>query len=211
MACPDFERLLDYCEDRVSGLTARLVATHLASGCRSCADAVVWYRRLRALAAGDDGLEPPAWVLKRAVHLFEEWAKPREDDFREDDTGDRLIAALVFDSLARPALAGMRLAETGDQQLLYRAGAYSIDAQISFSGRPEAHLIGQVLREGEYGFESVAGLSVTLTGRQVVCATVTNPVGEFTLPGIVPGEYELAVATSEGVILIPRLPVTPPG
>ena len=211
MACPDFERLLDYCEDRMSGHTARLVATHLASGCRSCTEAVDWYRRVRALAAGDDGLEPPAWVLKGAVQLFEEWAKPREADFREDDMGDRLVAALIFDSLARPALAGVRLAETGDQQLLYRAGAYSIDAQISFSGRAEANLIGQVLREGEYGFESVAGLSVTLTAGREVRATVTNPVGEFTLPGVVPGEYELAVATSDGVILIPRLPVTPPG
>jgi hypothetical protein len=207
MACPDFEQLLDYCEDRVKGPAAQLVVAHLASGCQPCAEDVAWYKRVRALAAGDADIDPPAWVVKRAVQLFEGRAKPHKDDRR-----DCLIAALVFDSLVRPALSGVRLAETSNQQLLYRAGTYSIDAQITFSGPSRADLIGQVLRESEYGFESVAGLSITVScDRRAVGTAVTNPVGEFTLNGLAPGEYELTVETSEGMILIPRLPVAPPG
>ena len=206
MTCPEFEQLLDYCEGRISAHTTGVVAAHLASGCSSCTRAVDWYQRLRTIARSDDSLDPPSWILKRAVQLFEAWSKPREFA-----SLDNLIASLVFDSMARPSLAGVRLAETGNQQLLYRAGNYSIDAQITFSEQARAELIGQVLRDGEYSFESVAGLSITLTsGRHPVCATKTNMVGEFTIPDLVPGEYELSVETGEGVILIPRLPVTPP-
>ena len=55
------------------------------------------------------------------------------------------LATLVFDSFARPQLAGIRSTETANRQLLYRAGDYSIDLQIAPSTGARGDLIGQVL------------------------------------------------------------------
>src|SRR6185295_4634470 len=85
------------------------------------------------------------------------------------------VASLVFDSFARPALAGVRSTETTNRQLLYRAGDYSIDLQIAPAERAKAELIGQALKEGETSFESVAGLKLEITsGDKLVCSTVTD-------------------------------------
>ena len=206
MACPDFEQLLDYCDGRITENEKRRVADHLATGCQRCAEDINWFERLRDLAAGDDRLAPPAWVLKRAIHLFQEQARPRADA-----RPACLIATMIFNSQMRPAIAGARLAETSNQQLLYRADNYSIDAQITFTEPSSADLIGQVLRDGEYGFESVAGLSITVSrDGQAVCETLTNTVGEFSLHDLAPGEYDVTVETAEGMILIQQLPVAPP-
>ncbi|HXG65832.1 MAG TPA: hypothetical protein VNO70_12060 [Blastocatellia bacterium] len=207
MKCPGFEQLLDYCDGRLGERDAQTVAAHLASGCQRCAQDLEWYRRVRAIAASDDGVDPPAWVLKRALRLFENYAPPRQEGHL-----DRLIASLVFDSRAQPTLSGVRSAEAGNRQLLYRAGQYSVDVQITFSEQSGADLIGQVLRGGEFRFESVAGLVVEVAQKgQPAYSTVTNAVGEFILGNIACGEYEVAVWTNEGAIIIPQLPVMPSG
>jgi hypothetical protein len=202
MACPDFAELLNYCDGRTND-DAQLVAAHLSSGCRRCLEEVGWYERVCAIAASDSCKDPPAWVFKRALQLFETVAQPRADRF------DR-FAALVFDSLARPVLAGVRLAETSSRQMLYRAGVHSIDVQITFPGPSGADLMGQILLDSEFQFESVSGLLIQVAHQgQAVCATVTNAVGEFTLHDIAHNEYDLSIETKEGVIIVPRLPVTP--
>lgn len=200
--CPGFKELLDYCDGHINDRNVQLVAAHLSSGCRRCAQDVDWYERVRALATSDDCKDPPAWVFKRALQLFENQAQPRADRI------DRL-AALVFDSLARPVLVGVRLAETSNRQLLYRAGGYSIDVQITFPSPSRANLIGQILRVNECRYESVAGLSIQVTHQgQAVCSTVTTATGEFALHDIAHDNYDLSVETKERVIIVPRLPVT---
>lgn len=207
MKCPGFEQLVDYFDGHISGQDAETIAAHLAVGCRRCGENFAWYKHVRAIAAGDDSIEPPAWVLKRALQLFDAQARPRAAEHL-----GRLVASLVFDSFARPVLSGVRLAEMSNRQLLYRADKYSVDVQIVFSGQASADLIGQVLRESEYRFESVAGLSLkVIHNAQTVCSTATNAVGEFTLNAIAHGEYDLWIETGEGTIIVPRLPISPRG
>lgn len=203
MECPGFDKLLDYCDGYLTGREAQLVADHLSQGCRGCADGAAWYRRVRVVAASDDTYDPPPWVFKRALQLFDAQTRPRTDRFSR-------LSSLVFDSLARPAPTGVRSMETSNRQLLYRAGVYSIDLQISFPKQSGADLIGQILRESESRFESVAGLAIQMTRKgQKIYATITNEVGEFTLNDIAQNQYDLSVETNEGIIVIPRLPVTP--
>lgn len=71
MKCPTFERLMDYLDGRLAGGEADRVALHLASCCTGCADSRDWYGRLRAVTVADDSVEPPQWVLKRALKIFE--------------------------------------------------------------------------------------------------------------------------------------------
>jgi len=206
MKCPGFDQLMDYCEGLLDDRDVQLVAAHLASGCRQCAENHRWYERMRDIAAGDVSIEPPPWVLKRAVKLFHKNLAGHNDV----DSLGRLVALLTFDSWSQSALAGVRLAETANRQLLYSAGQYSIDLQIVLSGVSPIDMTGQILRKNESRFESVWGLSLSLMREgDIVHNTVTNQVGEFTIRPAEPGEYELLIETRDGIIIVSRLPITP--
>jgi hypothetical protein len=203
MRCPGFERLIDYLDNRLAESDRASVGAHLATGCMACGENRTWYERVRLAASTDDSVAPPPWVFKRAVKIFEKTQRPG----LAERVG-QAIASLVFDSFARPALAGVRASETANRQLLYRAGDYSIDLQIVQSDPPNAELIGQVLREGEANFESVSGLKLEIVqGDRSVSSAVTDQMGEFRVSGIEHGVYDLRVELSEGNITVPDLPI----
>lgn len=205
MSCPSFERLVDFLDERLDGAEAARVATHLASNCPACAETTGWYQRVRAVAASDDSIAPPSWVFKRALRIFD---APRQTRKLTERIG-HAIASLVFDSFARPALAGVRSTETSNRQLLYQAGDYSVDLQIIPSEPAHADLIGQVLRQGEPSFESVSGLKLDIaTSGGIVFSAVTDETGEFKISGMEQGVYDLRVELSEGSITVPDLPVS---
>jgi hypothetical protein len=204
MRCPSFERIIDYLDNRLSEAEASLVAKHIADDCPVCGESRDWYQRVRIAAASDDTVAPPPWVLKRAVKIFE----MQRDRPKLATRIGQAIAALVFDSFASHALAGVRSTETANRQLLYRAGDYSIDLQIALSGHTRADLIGQVLKESEPTFESVAGLKLDIArGDKIVCSAVTDAMGEFKVSGMERGVYNLRVELFEGSITVPDLPV----
>src|SRR5215210_6181044 len=101
MKCPSFERLIDYLDNRLDRAEADRFTGHLSAGCPNCAETRDWYERVRVLAAGDESTEPPPWVLKRAVRIFE--GQPGRPRLAERI--GQAVASLVFDSLARPAMA----------------------------------------------------------------------------------------------------------
>ena len=204
MKCPAFEQVIDYLDGKLSPADAARVAAHLASDCAACAETRTWYERVREVAAGDDSAAPPAWVFKRAVRIFETARRPR----LAQRVGEA-IARLVFDSFARPQLAGIRSTETANRQLLYRAADYSVDLQVAPMDETRADLIGQVLREDEETFESVTSLWVTVArGDEPLYSTVTDERGEFKIGGVAYGTYDLRVELADGRITIPGLPVT---
>lgn len=203
MKCPGFERLLDYLDGDLAAADAARMAAHLASDCAACAANRQWYQQVRTLAATDETTEPPAWVTKRALRIFET-QRPRLVERIQE-----AIAALVFDSLARPQMAGVRSTETANRQLLYQAGDFHIDLQIAPVGESHADLVGQVLREGETTFESVAHLPVSvLLGGKTVYEATTNEMGEFVIKGVGQGDYDLRVETNEGSVTAYGVPVT---
>jgi hypothetical protein len=203
MTCPGFEQLLDFFDGRLDRDAAASVATHLALGCGQCDGDRAWYQQVKVVAASDDSIEPPPWVLKRAVRLFN---LPRVR-MNAGARVDRVVAALVFDSLKGLALAGVRSSGVEGRQLLYRADDYNIDVQVAAS-ESRAELTGQVLREGELMFESVAGLQLELMRNGgTILSTVTNDRGEFTIPAIDFGSYDLRVDLNEASITIVGLPI----
>lgn len=203
MTCPGFEQLLDYFDGRLDRDAAASVATHLAVGCGQCDGDRAWYQQVKVVASNDDSIEPPPWVLKRAVRLFN---LPRVRMNVGARVG-RVVASLVFDNLRGPALAGVRSSGVEGRQLLYRADDYSIDVQVAAS-QSRAELTGQVLREGELMFESVAGLQLELMRNGgTILSTVTNDRGEFTIPAVDFGSYDLRVDLNEASITIVGLPI----
>jgi hypothetical protein len=203
MRCPGLEKLIDYLDNRLAEPDRADVGRHLATGCTACGETRDWYASVRVAASTDDSVAPPPWVLKRAIRIFDAAPRPR--------LAERIgqaIASLIFDSFARPALAGVRSSETANRQLLYRAGDYSIDLQIAPSEETRAVLIGQILREGESNFESVSGLKLEIVqGETPVSSAVTDEMGEFKISGVKHGVYDLRVELSEGNITVPDLPI----
>ena len=204
MNCPSFERLVDHLDERLEEAESSEVAAHLAGGCATCTKTAGWYQRVRLIAANDDTIAPPSWVFKRALRIIE---KQRNLPALIERIGQS-IASLVFDSFSGPVLAGVRSTETADRQLLYRAGDYSVDLQITPSENSRADLIGQVLQEGA-SFESVSRLKLhILMGGQVVVSTMTDEMGEFIISGMKQGVYDLRVELPEGSITVPDVPIT---
>ncbi len=204
MNCPSFKNLIAYLDGETVEASNEALAAHLDSGCAKCAASRQWYESVKAIAASDLAKDAPQWVLKRALKLFE---TPTTRGNCIESFG-RLIASLVFDSLAGPALAGARSVAAADRQLLYRANHYSIDLQLAALAETGAELTGQILREGEFKFESVSGLELTLVreGRKIL-STMTNKFGEFSMATLEVGEYDLQIETDEISITVVGLPV----
>lgn len=203
MDCPGFEKMIDYLDGRLAATEAALIERHLASGCASCASTGHWYRRVKAIASRDDSVEPPGWVLKRAMKAFLAHRDSYSVDIPEQ------MAILVFDSLYRPEIAGMRSTSVADRQLLYSAAGYSVDLQIARSGLSAVNVMGQILKDGEQGFESVSGLPLELAKAGTTAAmAVTDAVGEFTIDGIISGEYDFHFEGRERRILIAGVPLS---
>ncbi|HVG18467.1 MAG TPA: zf-HC2 domain-containing protein [Blastocatellia bacterium] len=204
MKCPSFERLIDYLDDRLDRAEADRFATHLSAGCPQCAETRDWYERVRVIAASDESIEPPSWVFKRAVRIFEN--KPSRP--RLVERMGQVFATLIFDSLAQPAVAGVRSTETTNRQLLYRAGDYSIDLQVAPAEHLRTDLTGQILKEGELAFDSVSGLRLEISrGGAPVFSTVTGDLGEFKISGVDYGVYDLRVDVGNGSITVEGLPL----
>ena len=204
MTCPGFQQILDYLDGRLDRAAADVVSAHLALGCSQCDGDREWYQQVKLIASSDDSIEPPPWVLKRALRVFD---TPRVRMSLAGRVG-RVVAALVFDSLRQPAIAGARSSGVEGRQLLYRAEDYSIDVQVAPMDQGSAELTGQILREGEAMFESVGGLRLDLIneGRKTFTA-VTNERGEFTIAEVNFGSYDLQVDVNEASITIVGLPI----
>jgi hypothetical protein len=203
MTCPGFERLIDHLDGRLEAAAAETVAAHLASGCEECASDRTWYESVRRTTAADDSIEPPPWVLKRAIKVFD-GVRNRSGLTRR--LGD-IIATLVFDSFEGPAFAGARATEAAEHQLLYRADGFNIDLLVEPSEQ-QMNLRGQILREGESTFESTSGISLELVREgQLIHSTCTNHVGEFTIPAIELGRYDLRIEASEVSITVTGLAI----
>ncbi len=202
MKCPGFQVLTDYLDSRLDPTLCKGVRAHLASQCGQCNADLAWYGAVKLIAAGDDSVEPPQWVLKRAFRIFQ--ASPSQD--RLVARAGRLVASLIFDSFARHAMAGARSADMSDRQMLYRAAGFGMDLQITSAERSRASIIGQILCEGEFAFESVKRLSVTLLSQgTAVASTFTNNRGEFSVTSVDRGEYDLQIEAGSLMITIIKM------
>ncbi|MEW6125980.1 MAG: zf-HC2 domain-containing protein [Acidobacteriota bacterium] len=203
MNCPPFEKLIAYLEGEADKPLTLAVHSHLES-CASCNAARAWYEQVKAIAANDETVAPPEWVLRRASKIF------GSQNLRETfvERAGRLIAALVFDSFGNLGFAGARSFASAERQLLYRAEPYSIDLQLTPAADAQGELKGQILRDDEFKFDSVAEVELhLLRDGQTILTTNTNKFGEFSLSKLATGNYDLQFETREISITVVGLPV----
>ncbi len=145
--------------------------------CDACNATAAWLSQTLADAAGERSTAVPEHVLHNARAIF----ALRALDKIHVRSG--LLARLVFDSFAQPALQGVRSEQRLDvRHLLYDAGAYAIDVRLEHErGTPDVSMIGQIHPAAETDLH-VAHIPVELTSNNsVIAQTVSNQFGEFSL------------------------------
>jgi len=203
MRCAGIEQLLDFVQGRAEAALADQIQTHLASGCARCQGDVEWVHQIVRLTASDDSVEPPSWVLNRAIRLF-----PAPSEQPKPSLLQRLVASLVFDSLTQLQPAGVRQSISAARQVLYRASDWDVDLSFEAGEQPETiDITGQVLKE-EASPEEVAGIPVHLAqAGKILFSAQTDQLGEFTFDHVPAGTYELSIELRSQRLWIEHLDV----
>lgn len=209
MGCIGIEQLLDFVTNRTEAAMAESIHTHLVSGCSRCQNNLAWVEKVVRLAATDDSVEPPQWVLNQALYLFEQMGPQRQPGFLE-----RVMASLVFDTLAQPQMAGVRKAGLATRQCLYRVGDFDVDLSFEPGQAPDTvDITGQVLRAESASQEEMALQQVDhrqaslLQQTETIHTTSTDHLGEFIFEGVKPGVYDLKITLADRELWIPELEV----
>lgn len=185
-----FERLVDLVEGRLSPAELDQALDHLA-GCARCAGEKTWLEQVISLMRTDTSEDAPPAVITRARRLFQPRAVPVP-------TGRRRIAALLqFDSLQRPLALGVRSGQPAARQLLLKAENFDLDVRITPT-RAAWQVAGQVL-----GLE--ASGQVELQGDTATVQADLNDLGEFRLPPVPSGSYNLLLHLADLDVDLPTL------
>jgi hypothetical protein len=152
----------------------------------------------------DDSIAAPAQVVARAKALFEQLRPAPVVSLRSRvqewlDAVDRVVAALTFDSRARPALAGFR----GTAELVrlsFESDLAEIDLELNpqdESGLTRISVYGQITATDDAG-----GAPVVLTtagSHHAIAQTVCDQGGLFEVT-VERGRYDLHVRLPSGVV-----------
>lgn len=200
---PNFALLLDWIEGRLSEEEATRVQARLQGDAQLQAD-LAWIEHFTDARQRVTLATPPPRV--RAV-LNERFAAFAEDR-RQPGLIERLVGLLTFDSRAQMATAGFRSAAT---QGLERQLVYSTEmAEIALNFQPDAQ--GEQVRLAGQIFTSMdlsGPLLIQLIQQDAEVAHATaDELGEFTLPSVPVGEYELLLSSDEFEVLLEAVPLT---
>ena len=184
------EEWVDFVNGVLSPERTRDMQKHLDSGCRRCLKELELWHRVRQTARREPEQEVPESAVRHVRSAFA---------MTQSFKGARRfeIPRLVFDSLWRPAAAGVRSATSTVRRVIYKAGDVAIEMQLEPMPHTErTHITGQMSNTAQFG-EGMPNVPVAVTSPKATVATAaTNRLGEFQL-GFVP---EPSLRISFGVV-----------
>lgn len=199
---PDFDRMLDWIEDRLPPEEAENMAERVASNESARADAE-WLRAFARVSGETIIGSPPAEVREELRRRFEAFAGERRAEERSrPGIMRRVLAALSFDSGMQPAL-GVRSAGCSEAQRQFIYSTDLADIALNLQPRPggKLDLLGQILADGD---EDPEGFTVQLLRKGVEAGIAdADDLGEFAFEEIEPGRYEIIISAGRFEILIP--------
>jgi hypothetical protein len=196
----DFERLVEWLEGRLSNAEAQEVATQLASADAATQADAAWLRQFFDITRGLAPAEPPAELTKRLERRFTTFAQGRRSS-----PWQRFVATLSFDSHKTLAARGARAAGPGEQrQFLYETEYATVAFTLQHREQGRLFdLLGQFMPADE---SEVDLIRVYLLRDGVEFdSTVTDDLGEFFLPAVPRGQYDLVLDCLRYAIAIPSL------
>jgi hypothetical protein len=144
--------------------------------------------------------DAPEHVIQRALAAWQ----PRHPVASAPGLVERLRALLTFDSgAALPLAFGMRSTGGTTRQLLFSAGEHDVDLRVSPAGSGHGDhwlLSGQVL-----GPEASGAVALTDALGQAVAEARLDELGEFRLPAVAPGQYNVTLNLGVQQIELPSI------
>lgn len=202
-----FEQLIAYASGELRADEAALVEAHLAAA-PTRAGSIARLREVLETMRQDDSEQPQQEVVQRAISAFADLSAVSQSGWLE--LARHVVASLVFDSRARPLMAGFRGGCAG-YQLAYECEPARIDLQVSPGAGEQP---GQVRVRGQVTARDAAVLgsvSVVDAGSEEVSAwAVPDRFGRFKLD-LEGGAYDLLVGLDHGRlrVIAPGLDVSP--
>lgn len=195
---PDFEKILDWIEDKLPPEEAEAIADQISSDETARAEAD-WLRAFSRVSEETVIGSPPPEVREELARRFESFTEGR----RQPGLLRRVLAALSFDSGLDPTF-GVRSAGCQEAQRQYIYSTDLADVALNLQPRPggKLDLLGQVLPDGEEEPDDFT-VQILQGGVEAAEAVSADDLGEFTFEELETGTYEMILATERYEILIP--------
>jgi len=175
------EEALDLVEKRATTEQIRFWDTHMAT-CSSCRNQLEGWQKIREALKRESLESAPAPLVARAESIFEPPAA--RQTLRE------ILASVVFDSFAQPALAGAR-GGSASRQFLLTAEDFDIHLRI-WALANARRVTGQILSRGKNVALKNVGLHLLQDGKRVG-TTEADEFGEFEFTEVVEGPLSLEI------------------
>ncbi len=184
-----WEELVDLCESKGDTPPA-----HIREGCPACeADLRAIRGLISALNENRPEKVPEELKLRTEERILQLIGK---------DQVEKLLAEIVFDSHAEPALASAeRDLALDERRLVFRAGTTEILVSVRNESPGSGELTGQLILSEEIN-DDLRGIPVTLTGRGRTRSERTDDLGGFRFTGLGEGTYTLTVRISTTEIAV---------
>lgn len=199
---PSFSELLDWLEGRLPPEEARTVAERLESANAATQADLDWLRLFLQARRSVQLASPPRSVRETLKGRFAAYAEARQPP----GLFQHLLAALTFDSRARPATAGLRSVadEAQQRQLIFTTEA----AEVALTIQPtlpdkNITITGQIFPLGDAPAQ-VFSIQLLSDAREVGLVAA-DELGEFTFINLPAGEYSMVVSAGEYEVVIHSL------
>ena len=175
------DETLDLIEGRARESQIGFWTSH-TKACEDCREQLKSWKQLHFSLKNRILESAPEGLVRNAEAIFEAPKRSWIPTLRE------VIASVVFDSFAQPALAGARGSATARQIVLR---AEECDIHVRISGESEnRHMTGQVLARSETTFVQGAVLHLVRDGKRFESTSV-DKLGEFEFQGVPDGLLSL--------------------
>jgi hypothetical protein len=175
------EEALDLIEKRATTEQIRFWDTHMGT-CSSCRNQLEGWQKIREALKRESLESAPAPLVARAESIFEPPAA--RQTLRE------ILASVVFDSFAQPALAGAR-GGSSSRQFLLTAEDFDIHLRI-WALANSRRVTGQILSRGKNAALKNVSLHLLQEGKRIGTAAA-DEFGEFEFPEVVEGPVSLEI------------------
>lgn len=197
---PQFEKILDWLENKLTEEEAQLLAEQLAQADEESLEDLRWLQSFLQLSEEIILTSPPPEVrasLSRRFKVHIEQDQPK--NFLQ-----RIRASLTFDSCAQMAAAGLRSAgaDALERQLVYTTGIAQIALYILPAAKTEHYnILGQVFPLIDI---QVDAFSIQLLREMIEAGlTVSDDLGEFSFKDVHEGNYDIILSTDRHEVVIP--------
>jgi len=153
--------------------------------CRDCAEDVEEWRTLGITLRRSHLKSAPDDDLRKAMSVFLNSLEQKGSPIRS------VIASIIFDSFAEPALAGVRGGAAPARQLVMHAEEFDIHVKI-WGDSDQRQMLGQLLPRNGKNFVNTARFHLLRNGERIETTTVDD-VGEFHFSDIPEGDLSLQI------------------